>query len=62
MVQKNPNRYEPLELLFLGQERYEVTRLKGEKGRLYRVPSDAIRDSILIGPTEIVSDKKENTS
>lgn len=33
MVQKNPNRYEwrmPLELLFLGQERYEVTRLKGE--------------------------------
>ncbi|KAL2335968.1 hypothetical protein Fmac_010414 [Flemingia macrophylla] len=30
MVQKNPNRYEwrmPLELLFLGQERYEVTRV-----------------------------------
>ena len=29
MVQKNPNRYEwrmPLELLFLSQERYEVTR------------------------------------
>jgi hypothetical protein len=34
MVQKNPNRYEwkmPLELLFLGQERYEVTRLKEEE-------------------------------